>query len=194
MLNVAVVYFSGYGHTAKQARAVIEGVQSLENARISDIAIDSDGQVADTVWSELEQADAIVFGCPTYMGCIPWQFKRFADASSKVWAAQGWRDKIAAGFTNSGSMNGDKHSTLNYLFTFSMQHSMLWVGTGLMPANKKASQRDDINYLGAFSGAMAQSPADLSADEAPGLGDLSTARLFGLRIAQVADRWTTRCE
>lgn len=192
MLKVAVVYFSGYGHTAKQANAVIQGVQSLEGAQTYDVAIDSDGQVTDQVWSELEQADAIIFGCPTYMGCIPWQFKRFADASSKIWANQGWRDKIAAGFTNSGSMNGDKHSTLTYLFTFSMQHSMLWVGTGLMPANKSVSQRDDVNYLGAFSGAMAQSPADLSADDAPGPGDLSTARIFGQRIAQAADRWKLR--
>jgi len=36
-------------------------------------------------------------------------------------------------------MNGDKLSTLHYFFTLSQQHSMLWVGTGLMPANSKAA-------------------------------------------------------
>ncbi|AKJ69416.1 NADPH-dependent FMN reductase [Pandoraea thiooxydans] len=189
MVNVAVVYFSGYGHTARQAAAVMEGIQSVTDAHVTGIVVDSDGLIKDNAWHELQEADAIVFGCPTYMGCVPWQFKRFADASSKAWAAQGWRDKLAAGFTNSGSMNGDKHSTLSYLFTLSMQHAMLWVGTGLMSANKKASGRDDINYLGAFAGAMAQSPADASPDEAPGPGDLHTAHLFGQRIAQVASRW-----
>ena len=56
-----------------------------------------------------------------------------------------------------------------------------------MPSNSKAAQRNDINYVGSFSGAMAQSPSDASAgDMLP--GDLETARLFGERIAQVAAR------
>jgi len=37
-------------------------------------------------------------------------------------------------------MNGDKLSTLHYLFTLAMQHSGIWVGTGLMPSNSKAAQ------------------------------------------------------
>jgi NAD(P)H dehydrogenase (quinone) len=41
------------------------------------------------------------------MGGPSWQFKRFADGSSKPWFAQVWEDKIAAGFTNSASMSGD---------------------------------------------------------------------------------------
>ena len=45
-------------------------------------------------------------------------------------------------------MNGDKNSTLHYFFTLSQQHSMLWVGTGLMPSNSKAATRNDVNYVG----------------------------------------------
>ncbi|MEO5735630.1 MAG: hypothetical protein ABIN96_12290 [Rubrivivax sp.] len=52
---------------------------------------------------------------------------------------QGWIDKLALGFTSSGSINGDKLSALHYLLTLSQQHGMLWAGTGMMPANKKAS-------------------------------------------------------
>lgn len=84
------------------------------------------------------------------------------------------------------SMNGDKHSTLHYLMTLPMQHSMLWVGTGMMPANTKAAQRDDVNYLGSFAGLMAQSPSDAGTDEAPTKGDIETARRFGERVATVA--------
>ena len=89
-----------------------------------------------------------------------------------------------AGFTNSASLNGDKHSTLHYLFTLAMQHSGIWVGSGMMPSNSKAAQRNDVNYLGSFSGAMAQSPSDASAAEMLH-GDLETARLFGERVAKV---------
>ncbi|MGV8824138.1 MAG: NADPH-dependent FMN reductase, partial [Methylibium petroleiphilum] len=84
-------------------------------------------------------------------------------------------------------MNGDKLSTLHYLFTLAMQHSGVWVGTGLMPSNSKAAGRNDINYVASFSGAMAQSPSDASVDEMLP-GDLETARLFGARVATMAAR------
>ena len=96
-------------------------------------------------------------------------------------------DKVFGGFTNSATMNGDKHSTLHYFFTLAMQHSGLWVGTGLMPSNSKAAKRDDVNYVGSFAGAMMQTPSDASADEV-NPGDLETARLYGQRIAEIAKR------
>lgn len=188
MSKIAIVYFSGYGHTRKQAEAVAAGVVTVANARADLFGINDQGELAESAWEDLAAADAIVFGAPTYMGSVPWQFKKFADASSKIWFVQAWKDKLAAGFTNSASMNGDKLSTLHYLFTLSQQHSMIWVGTGMMAANTKAAHRNDINYLGSFAGLMAQSPADSSPDEGPLPGDLETARLFGARIAQTAAR------
>lgn len=187
MSKISVVYFSGYGHTAKQAAAVAEGA-SAAGAAVTTIVIDKEGNIPDEAWETLKDSDAIVFGSPTYMGGPAWQFKKFADASSKPWFQGLWRDKLAAGFTNSASMNGDKHSTIAYLMTLSMQHSMLWVGTGMMPSNTKAATRNDLNYLGAFSGLMAQSPSDSSPDEGPLPGDLATAKEFGKRIATVAAR------
>ncbi|MBK7814712.1 MAG: NAD(P)H-dependent oxidoreductase [Rhodocyclaceae bacterium] len=181
MSKIAVVFHSGYGHTQRMAEAVAEGA----GAQL--IAIDAEGNITDADWATLEAADAIVLGSPTYMGSVSWQFKKFADASSKAWFAQKWKDKLFAGFTNSASMNGDKVSTLHYLFTLAMQHGGLWVGPALLPANTKAAQRNDINYLGSFSGAMAQSPSDASPDEMPP-GDLETAKLFGKRVAATAAR------
>ena len=181
MAKVVVVYHSGYGHTDKQARAVAAGA----NAEL--ITIDAEGNISETAWATLAAADAIIMGSPTYMGCVSWQFKKFADASSKVWFTQGWKDKLAAGFTNSATMNGDKHSTLHYLFTLAMQHSMLWVSMGMKASNAKDAQRNDVNYVGAYAGAMATTPADASADEVLP-GDMETARLFGVRVAEVAQR------
>jgi len=182
MAKVAVVFHSGYGHTQRMAQAVAEGASATL------VAIDAEGNLPDGGWDTLNAADAIIMGSPTYMGTVSWQFKKFADASSKPWFTQQWKDKVFAGFTNSATMNGDKLSTLHYLFTLAMQHSGIWVGTGLMPSNSKAAQRNDLNYVGSFSGAMAQSPSDSSpAEMLP--GDLETARVFGKRVAEVAAKF-----
>jgi multimeric flavodoxin WrbA len=149
MSHIAVVYHSGYGHTKRMAESVAAG------AGATLVAIDAEGNLSDSDWETLNKADAIIFGSPTYMGSVTWQFKKFADASSKAWFTQAWKDKIFAGFTNSATMNGDKHSTLHYFITLAMQHSGIWVGTGLMPSNSKAAQRNDVNYVGSFAGAMA---------------------------------------
>jgi multimeric flavodoxin WrbA len=181
MPKVVVIYHSGYGHTQRMAQSVAEG------AGAELLAIDADGNLPEGGWETLNAADAIIMGSPTYMGNVSWQFKKFADASSKPWFAQEWKDKVAGGFTNSAGMNGDKFNTLTTLFTLAMQHGMIWVSQGLMPANTKAAKRDDVNYLVSYSGAIAQSPSDAGAD-AMSAGDLETARLFGARIAQVAGR------
>jgi len=182
MADTVVVYHSGYGHTQRMAQAVAEG------AGAELLAIDAEGMLPVDGWEQLAAADAIIFGSPTYMGSVSWQFKKFADASSKAWYAQAWKDKIAAGFTNSAGLNGDKLATLQTLFTLAMQHGMIWVSQGLMPSNSKAAQRNDVNYLVSYSGAMAQSPSDAGAqDMLP--GDLETARLFGARVAEVAQRF-----
>lgn len=179
--KIVIVYFSGYGHTKRMAETVAQGAGGEL------LAIDAEGNLPEGGWETLAAADAIIMGAPTYMGSVPWQVKKFADASSKPWYSQVWKDKIAAGFTNSASMNGDKLSTLHYLFTLAMQHSMIWVGTGMLPSNAKASTRNDINYVASSSGAMATTPSDASVDEMLP-GDLDTARKFGERVAQVTAR------
>jgi multimeric flavodoxin WrbA len=182
MSKIVVVYHSGYGHTQRMAQAVADG------AGAELIAIDANGNLPEGGWESLAAAKAIIMGSPTYMGSVSWQFKKFADASSKAWFTQAWKDKLFAGFTNSAAMNGDKHSTLTYLFTLAMQHGGLWVSQALMPSNAKAAQRNDPNYLGSYAGAMAQSPSDAGAGEmAP--GDLDTARAFGKRVAEVSARF-----
>ena len=182
MAHVVVVYHSGYGHTQRMAQAVADGA----GAQL--LAIDAEGNLPQGGWDLLKAADGIIFGSPAYMGSVSWQFKKFADASSKAWFSQAWKDKMFAGFTNSASMNGDKLSTLHYLFTLAMQQGGVWVGTAIMPSNTKAAQRNDINYVASFSGAMAQSPSDASPAEMV-QGDVDTARLFGERVAKASARW-----
>jgi NAD(P)H dehydrogenase (quinone) len=181
MAKIVVVFHSGYGHTQRMAQAVADG------AGAELLAIDAEGNLPAGGWETLGAADAIIMGSPTYMGSVSWQFKKFADASSKAWFTQAWKDKLMAGFTNSATMNGDKLSTLHYLFTLAMQHGGVWVGTGMMPSNAKAAQRNDVNYVGSSAGAMATTPSDAGVNEMLP-GDLETARQFGQRVATVAGK------
>jgi NAD(P)H dehydrogenase (quinone) len=185
-VKILIAYHSGYGHTKKQAESVAAGVTSVAGVGVQMVNV---ADLNDHVWQALEEADAIIFGSPTYMGGVSADFKKFADASSKPWYEQKWKNKIAGGFTNSATMNGDKGSTIQYLMTFAMQHSMIWAGTGLMPSNKSTATRNDVNYIGGFSGALAQSPSDLGPDAGPLPGDLETARLYGERLATITKQF-----
>lgn len=145
---------------------------------------------AEANMARLAEADAIVFGAPTYMGSASAAFKGFMDASSKVWAEGGWKDKLAAGFTNSASQSGDKLATLQQLSVFAAQHGMVWVSLGLPPGNNSSrGSLDDLNRLGSFLGAMAQSNADEGPDRGPTSADLRTAEHLGRRVAEAATRW-----
>ncbi len=176
MAKVVVVFHSGYGHTQRVAKFVAEGA----NAEL--IAIDADGNLTEEQWASVDAADAIVMGSPTYMGMASWQFKKFADASSKRWFTSAWKDKVAGGFTCSAGLSGDKLSTLQYFITLAMQQGMVWVG-------QPAMGDGTINRIGSYSGVMAQCGPQDPADKIP-QGDLDTAKQYGQRIAAMAAKLT----
>ena len=181
MNTVAIVYHSGYGHTAEVAKAVARGAADIAGieAKLGPVAD------IDRHWQDLDAADAIIFGAPTYMGSVSAPFKAFMDASSKVWFTQGWKDKIAAGFTHSGSQGGDKFNTVTQLFTFAMQHGMIWSGLGLLPGNNSSKGSvNDLNRLGSSTGSLTQSGVDQGAEAIPE-SDLKTAEHLGRRVALV---------
>lgn len=186
MTAVAVVYHSVGGRTRALAEAVARGAASAAAAGgvVTHLLSVEEATRAHAV---LATADAIVFGCPTYMGSASAPFKAFMDATSTVWALQGWRDKLAAGFTHSAALSGDKLGTLTQLAVFAAQHGMVWVGLGLPPTYAAAdSPDDDTNRLGSHLGAMAQSRPGGGVLPA---GDVKTAELLGRRIAEAAMRW-----
>lgn len=190
MTKIAVVYHSGYGHTAAVAEHVAKGAASAPGASVQLIKAEDLASPDAGPWDELAAADAIVFGAPTYMGSASAPMKQFMDASSKVWFGHGWKDKLAAGFTNSASWSGDKLSTLNQFAILAAQHGMIWVGTGMLPGNNTSTASpDDINRVGAFLGLMTQANADQGPDVAPPESDRRTAELFGRRVAETAIRW-----
>jgi multimeric flavodoxin WrbA len=183
--QIAIIYHSGYGHTAKQAEAVARGAATAPDTTSLLISVDE----IDQHWATLEGVDAIIFGSPTYMGSASGQFKMFMDATSRSVFAKGgtWKNKVAAGFTNAASRSGDKLNTLVQLSVFAAQHGMHWVNLGLPPGhNASTTTEDALNRHGFFLGAAAQSDADLPADTAATPSDIKTSEHLGARVAQVA--------
>jgi len=190
MTTIAVAYHSGYGHTEVLAQKVAEGVRDAGQTPVL-LKIDSAAQDFAPLIEQITQADAVIFGAPTYMGDVSGVFKVFADATSAAWFTGAWKDKLAAGFTNSHSFSGDKLHALNSLAILAAQHGMNWVSLGVPAPAVTAAERgpDSLNRVGAFLGLAAQSD-NVSPELSPPAGDRETARLLGERVAKAAVRWT----
>jgi NAD(P)H dehydrogenase (quinone) len=180
MASLVIAYHSGYGHTKRVADFIQTGAASVAGMTVLMLDVT---KIDDAGWAALNAADAIVFGAPTYMGGASGPFKVFADATSKAWFTGAWSNKVAGGFTCSLSMSGDKLSTLQYFVTLAMQQNMIWVGTGVPPSQKPGAP-ETLNRLGSSTGVMAQAD-NVPPDQSPPLGDLETARLYGVRIAEI---------
>jgi len=185
-MKISIVFHSAYGHTAEQAKAVERGAKSVSGAEVYLVALGK----GETPWETLNTSDAIIFGTPTYMGTVSAEFKKFMEESSKFWFTMGWKDKIGAGFTNSGSQSGDKLNTLTTLAVFAAQHAMTWVNLGLLPGNNHSKgSLNDLNRLGGFLGAMAQSNTDQGPESGPISSDLKTAEHLGKRVAEITKKF-----
>ncbi|MDI9830948.1 MULTISPECIES: flavodoxin family protein [unclassified Streptomyces] len=183
---VSIAYHSGFGHTAVLAEAVRTGAAEA-GAEVHLIKVD---EITEEQWALLDRSDAIVFGSPTYMGTASGAFHTFAEATSKRWATQGWKDKLAAGFTNSGSKSGDKLHTLQFFQILAGQLGMHWINLGLLPGwNHSTASENDLNRLGFFLGAAAQTDVDATPD-AVHKADVATAEHLGRRVAETARTFT----
>ena len=184
MTTVAIVYFSVGGHNHEMAEALAKGVSSVETVTAKTFRITGE-QMEEGRWqdeaalNEISQADAIVLGSPTYMGGVAAQLKAFIDRAGEIWMSQGWQNKLAGGFTHSGSPSGDKQGTLLYLATHAAQHGMIWIGQGDLP-----DAENGINPLGSFLGAMGSGHEEKVSE-----ADLITAERYGSRIARATLAW-----
>ncbi len=188
MANITTIYHSGFGHTKLQAEAVARGAKGVAGVEARLLTTDEAAARLD----ELDAADAIIFGCPTYMGSMSAEMKKFVEVAAKKWFTLAWKDKIAGAFTNSSSFSGDKLNTLFGLVVNAMQHGMIYVGTGMMPsANEPEGLNQESgpspkahNRVGSFMGPMSAS-FQLPPPAAPVQGDLETAELYGARVATI---------
>jgi NAD(P)H dehydrogenase (quinone) len=179
-VRVAIAYHSVQGHVAKLAGAVAEGVQDTSGSTVDLVRLDA---LTASSWDVLDRADALIFGCPTFMGGVSAVFKAFAEESLRPWLDDlRWRNKIAAGFTHSQALSGDKLHPLQYFTILAAQHGMLWVPLDVYPGRGALTE---LNRLGAWLGVISQSDRDTPLEAMPPPGDLETARHLGRRVAQV---------
>lgn len=188
MAIVKVVFHSGSGNTKALAEAVHRGAAAGSDCELMEIVGSQiqEGRFKDDAFLErLDSADAIIFGSPTYMGMVSGQMKCFLDATSSRWMSGGWNSKLAAGFTTSLGLSGDKQSTLSYLVTVACQHGMIWVGSDAPNSLFNGDAMDvATNRLSSATGVMSQ--VNFGPDFKPTEGDLKTGELLGARVATLA--------
>lgn len=177
-MNIVIIYHSGYGHTKIVAEHIQKGALTI----LPDVKLLSTKEALND-FDLLHTADTLVFGSPTYMGTVSAEFKQFMEATGKFWYAQKWKNKLAAGFTNSSTLNGDKLNTLQQLSLFACQHSMLWISTGILPKFEDDKQLEEPNGLASYLGLMTLSDNSTKSVNPP--KGLETAKLFGQRIAEI---------
>ncbi|MEX0876701.1 MAG: flavodoxin family protein [Phycisphaerales bacterium] len=184
MIRIVIVYHSVMGHTEAIARSIQAGAASVEGVEAVMVSVEQLGEPDDDQggWTLLTDADALVFGSPTFMGTVSAPFKAFMDLTGQIWFRRGWMDKLAAGFTVGGGLAGDKQSTLQAMHTFASQHGMLWVSLGV------GVNEEGIDRLSSSLGMMAQAE-NAPVAVTPPRDDHRTAEAFGRRIALAAARW-----
>lgn len=182
MKTIAILYHSASGRTERIAQTIASGARLVPGCEVHLL------KAQDLI----ERPDALlayhglILGSPTYLGGVSAPMKALMDATGPLWRQQKLRGRLAAGFTVSALPAGDKQSTLISLFTFCMQHGMLWAGNPILPEQHLGVPYDEAaNRLGSWSGLMAQ--ADKTAQDFAS-GDLKTARMFGQHFAETLAR------
>jgi NAD(P)H dehydrogenase (quinone) len=169
-VHVLVAYYSLTGNTEKMAEGVVEGAKRLRGAAVS-------LKKADEVTKEdLQVADGIILGCPTYYGSIPGKMKVVIDDWS--WKMKvDFTDKVGGAFSTGGGQSGGKEFVTVSLVMFMLSNRMLVAGP-LYGNDKTGSVWGEVG-ASAMTGPL---------DPGVGEGELDSARRLGERVAQLAAR------
>lgn len=185
MSIIEIIYHSGseFSLTKQLAQNISEGLRLDSSIEVN---LSNVKNLKDSDWERFDQANALIFGSPTYMGGVSSEFKAFMDKTGYFWVEQKWADKIAAGFTISSGPSGDKLSTLSQLSIFAAQHGMVWIGLNHV-GSLHTGDDEEINECGSWLGMMATS----NKNNAHSLreNDIKTSHIFGERIASAVKRW-----
>ncbi len=169
--KVLVVYYSLTGNTERMARAVADGVRSVPQV---DVQVK---RVEEVTKEDLQAADGLILGSPTYFANIPGEMKRRLDLWNWKWKVD-FTDKIGGAFaTGGGQMGGKEHVAISLLL-FLLNNRMIVAG----PLFQDETGEDKWGEIGA--GAMT-GPID------PGVSEVEeeSGRRLGRRIATLVRRW-----
>jgi NAD(P)H dehydrogenase (quinone) len=173
-VRVLIAYHSRTGNTEKMAEGVAEGVKRVPGA----VALVK--RVEEVSKEELEAADGIILGCPTYFANVPGQMKTVIDDWN--WKLKvDFTDKVGGAFSTAGGHVGGKEHVVVSLLLFMINNRMVVAG----PLYENEETKSIWAELGA--GAVT-GPLD------PGVSqdELDGARRLGERIARLAKKMAAR--
>jgi len=169
--RILIVYYSLTGNTEGMAKAAAGGAQQVEGVTVSLT------KVADVTKEQLESADGIILGCPTYFANIPGEMKTAMDDWN--WKMKvDFTDKIGGAFSTGGGQVGGKEHVVMSLIMFMLSNRMIVAG----PLYRNETTG---SVWGEPGSAAMTGPLDLGVSPE----ELDAARRLGKRIATLSARF-----
>ena len=194
MADILVLYYSRSGATAKLAREVCHGIDSVDgmNARLRTVpevsavseAIEHDIPESGPPYVEnddLSECAGLVLGSPTNFGNMAASLKHFLDGTVGEWFKGVLVDKPAGVFASTSSLHGGQESTLLSMALPLLHHGMLLVGIPYTEEALSTTTTGGSPY-GATHVSWNRERDVLSAEEK------KLARALGKRVATIAAR------
>jgi NAD(P)H dehydrogenase (quinone) len=190
--KIAIIYYSSTGTTYKLAKAIEEGA-SEAGAEVKvlkvketapEAAINSNEKwkqhvadtkdVAEAQLSDLEWADAIIFGTPTRYGGATSQLRAFIDTTGGLWFQGKLANKIGSSFTTTATPHGGQENTIVSLNTTFYHWGSIIVSPGYLDPIKFQSGNP-------YGSSFTSNNGELDPDETA----LGAARFQGKRVAEI---------
>lgn len=167
-VRILVAYHSRTGNTEQMARGVVEGTKRVPGV------VTTLKKVSEVSKEDLDAADGIILGCPTYFANVPGEMKTIIDDWN--WKMKvDFTDKVGGAFATAGGQVGGQEHVVVSLLLFMLHNRM--VVAGPLYRNEKTGS------IWAESGASAiTGPLDPGVGE----GELDGARRLGERVARLA--------
>jgi NAD(P)H dehydrogenase (quinone) len=162
--KILLLFDSRGGLTEHLAKAIAEGVRSVDGTELSYRRIDEAQQ------RELLECDALIIGSPNWSG-MTGKLKEWFDYSGDLWESGELAGKPGAVFTAGWSRSGGIEATLLQLIHLLLSHGMIVVGLPWTETMRRS---------GSYYGATAHGEVT---DE-----DHAQARALGRRVAEFAMR------
>lgn len=169
-VHVLVAYYSRTGNTEQMARGVVEGIKRVPGV------IAALKKVSEVSKADLDAADGIILGCPTYFANLPGEMKTILDDWN--WKLKvDFTDKVGGAFATAGGQVGGQEHVVVSLLLFMLHNRMVVAGP--------LYQNEKTGSVWAESGAAAVTgPLDPGVGE----GEMDGARRLGERIARLATK------
>ena len=198
-VKVQVIFYSTYGHVFRLAEAVAEGAREVAGAEVQVLRVaetlppDVLGKmgaaeaqkafahlpVADP--RRLQEADAIVLGCPTRYGAAPAQMRAFLDDTGGQWVSGALIGKVGSAFTSTASQHGGQETTLLTISTFFFHMGM--VICGVPYSTQELLNLDEISGGTPYGASTIAGPRG---ERQPTANELAIARAQGRHVAGIA--------